>query len=343
MASVALPLTFTALASSELNAPVTAVQKTVTSLAADEVLVRVSFSSFNPMDLKMQQFNFFQLPLPLVLGFDFSGTVVAVGGSGDSAIQVGAEVFGFSPSGGCFAQFVVVKRQYVLPRGSIPAAEGSTYGVAYCTAAECVMLSDDLSKRRGQWMYIAGAAGGVGHFALQLAKAHGLKVVGSGSKPASLDLMKRLAVDLLVDYSTQDVVKEVLAVTGGRGVDLVYDPTYSTASFSQSASVVASGGRWLRLGNPPPDDTEARKIAAARGAEATYGDLGRYWADPAYQPRIGRITQLMERAEEWYKEGTVQPHISATVDFDAKAVQQAIVDSGNGKLSVGKVVVNIGK
>jgi len=55
-------------------------------------------------------------------------------------------------------------------------------------------------------------------------------------------------VDHIIDYSKQDVVQQVLAVTAGRGADIVYDPTYSQSSFKQSASVVASGGRWLRLG-----------------------------------------------------------------------------------------------
>jgi len=148
MASVNLPLTYTALASPELNTPAVAIQKTVTSLAADELLVRLSYASLNPMDSKLQQVNFWHFPLPLVLGFDFSGTVVAVGGGsgGDGSIAVGAEVFGYSPPARYYAEYLVVQRQFVCLRGPIPVDEASTYGIAYNSAAESLLLSDDLSS-----------------------------------------------------------------------------------------------------------------------------------------------------------------------------------------------------
>lgn len=107
--------------------------------------------------------------------------------------------------------------------------------------------------------------------------------------------------------------------------------------------MVASGGRWLRLGPfGHSDDTEARRIATARGAEATYADFGRYFYDPVYQQRAGEISRVMQEAVELYRKGTVRPHISATVAFEDGAVQQAMMDSGSGKLSIGKAVVKIG-
>jgi len=80
MSAVTLPITFRALGSPTLAAPVEWVERTVTSLDSDQLLVRVSHSSLNAADSKLQQDNRFKTPFPQVLGFDFSGTVVAVGG-----------------------------------------------------------------------------------------------------------------------------------------------------------------------------------------------------------------------------------------------------------------------
>ncbi len=82
----------------------------------------------------------------------------------------------------------------------------------------------------------------MGHFAAQIAKLNGLKVIGSASKPASLQLLRQLGLGAVVDYSKQDVVAEVLRITGGKGAEVVNDSTYRQASYTQSTAVVAAGG-----------------------------------------------------------------------------------------------------
>ena len=99
MSLVTLPVSFTAIGCPALGAPLEAVTRTVLSVQPDEVLVRVSHASTNPMDPKMQQTNMFQLPLPMVLGYNFSGVVVALG-TGDAfpgeieALTLGVVVMG---------------------------------------------------------------------------------------------------------------------------------------------------------------------------------------------------------------------------------------------------------
>jgi NADPH2:quinone reductase len=249
---------------------------------------------------------------------------------------------GFNLAGQCYGEYVVAKRAYVvLRKDGLPEAEASTFGIAYSSAWEPLETVGHVSQRAGQWIYIAGAAGGIGHFATQIAKAAGLKVIGSASKPASLELLRSLGVDHVIDYSKQDVIKEVLAVTGGKGADVVYDPTYKAESMTQSAACVASGGVWLRLGMQDEMSVEACKVAEERGATATYGDFGRYMYMPEYMAKIGVVRQALEDAVGLYLEGKVKPHISAVIPFEVEAVQQALTDSLNGKLSVGKAIVKV--
>ena len=151
-------------------------------------------------------------------------------------------------SGGCYAEYVVAPRSRVLLRGELPALEASTYNIAYMSAYEALFVTTDLRQRQGQTIFIPGGSGGVGHFAVQLARAHGLRVLTSASKPAGLSLLRSLGADLVIDYSAEDVEAALLAATGGEGADVVFDSTYAEGGMKQSAAVVAKGGQWIRLG-----------------------------------------------------------------------------------------------
>jgi NADPH:quinone reductase-like Zn-dependent oxidoreductase len=201
--------------------------------------------------------------------------------------------------------------------------------------------NDDLTKRTEQTIYIAGGGGGIGHVAIQLAKLHGLHVITSASKPAGIVLAKSVGADTVIDYhTTPDFVAEVMKLTHNTGVDLALDPTYNTASFVQSASVVKAGGRWFRIGNhwnQAANDEEAREICAKRGVDAQNGDIRRYW-EPRYYDRFGELTRALEEADKLYGAGKLRIHVSQTVPFELDALQQGVLDSGHGK-HVGKVVI----
>jgi NADPH:quinone reductase-like Zn-dependent oxidoreductase len=340
-----LPVTFQSLAIAQPGAPVSLQSRTITSLKNDEVLIRVHYASINAMDPKMALTNRFNLPSPYVLGFDFSGEIVHLGSKG--GFKVGDQVFGSNIAGGGFAEYLLAKKLFLNRRGAIPAPEASTYGIAYMTAYESLMLTGKIEKRPGRWIYIAGAAGGVGHFAVQLAKLSGLNVIGSAGKSASLDLLRRLQVDHVIDYSKQDVVKEIMKLTGGRGVDLVYDPTYNQASYDQSARVIAAGGVYIRLGTREhmarSGLEDMTPVIKGRGAKLVVGDQSRYGTNPLYMVRALSLLGGPKRAVSWYTEGKLRPLITQTVPFEANALQAAFDAFLKGTNNVGKVIVQCGR
>ena len=309
------------------------------------MLVRVDYASINKMDPLMARANRFQLPAPYVLGFDFSGEVVEVGSEG--GLKAGDQVFGNTVAGGCFAEYLVAKKQTVFPRGAVPAQEACTFGVAFLTAYESLVITGDIRRHRGNTIYIAGAAGGVGHFAVQIAKLFGLKVIGSAGQGGSLDLLRLLHVDHIVDYSGQDVVEEIMNLTGGRGADLVYDSTYSQASYDVSAAVVASGGEYIRLGTPTQLEgfgiEDMTPVVEGRGATLVTTDCGRYSADPAYMAQVGKLVAGMKQAALWYEEGKIKPMVTQTVPFEPESLQAAFEAFLGGINNVGKVVVRCGR
>ena len=343
MSDINLPISFNALSIEQAGAPVSIQQKSVASLTNDEVLIRVSYASINKMDPALARVNAFNLPLPYVLGFDFSGEVVKLGGEGKDALKVGHQVFGRSSTGGCFAEYVVAKRENVLLRGAVPAPDASTYGIAYLTAYESLVITANVQQHKGKWIYVAGAAGGVGHFAAQIAKLYGLKVIGTAGKAASLNLLRQLHIDHVIDYSRQEVVQEVMGLTGGKGVDLVYDSTYAQSSCAQSAAVVASGGEYIRLGTATQlsrvGAEDMRTVVEGRGAKMVIADLGRYSVDPQYKNQTSKLIDGLRQAVSWYEEGKLKPVITETVPFEAAALQQTFVAFLKGTNNVGKVVV----
>ncbi len=338
-----LDTTFDALALPTAGASVTLQKKTIPALGDDELLVRVAYASINKMDPALARRNVFQLPEPYVLGFDFSGEVVRVGAAAQASFSVGDAVFGRTARGGCFAERVVAKADDTLHRGSIPAAEASTYGIAYLTAYESMVMTAKVQERAGRWIYVAGAGGGVGHFAAQLARLHGLRVIGSAGKPDTLRLLRELELDAVIDYGQQDVVAEVRRITGGRGADMVYDSTYTQASYEQSTQSVAPGGEYVRLGTElqlqRSGATDMTAAVRSRGAEMIIADLGRYAVDPQYRARMPEVMEGQRRAIGWYDEGKLRPRITQTVPFEAAALQKAFDDFWSGANNVGKVVV----
>ena len=346
LTEVSLPLSFNALAIPHEGEPVSLQRKTIHSLALDELLVRVDYASINNMDPLIAKRNIFQLPAPYVLGFDFSGVVVKLGSEGPHGLQVGDLVLGSTPGlGGCYAEYVVVKNrpENIVHRGRVPAIEASTFGIAFLTAYESVILSGDIQRHHGKWIYIAGAGGGLGHFAVQMAKIHGLKVVGSASKSTTIDLLHRLRVDHVIDYSKQVVADEIFRLTNGRGVDVVYDSTNSASSYQQSSAVIASGGEYIRLGTAMQlkrfGKPDLSSVVEARGAKMVIGDLARYTTDPEFQSQRANVAKGLEQAVRWTEEGKLKAEITKIVPFDPVALQQALEAFSRGEINVGKVVV----
>ena len=242
--------------------------------------------------------------------------------------------------GGCFAEYVVAKRRRVTLRGDIPEPEACTIGITGLSAYDCLCNITDIRTRAGQIIFIPGGAGGVGHFAVQLAKAYGLRVIASASRPAGVELLRKLGADVVIDYSKQDVAAEVMKATEGRDADVVYDSTYVESSMKESAAVVAKGGQWVRLGpwfhSSPGFQQELEPIAASRGATVSFGDLAFYATNPDKLPLLVEGHRVMRQL---YAEGRLKPYISATVPLDVTQLQQAFENCTQG--TVGKVVVKV--
>ncbi len=183
-----------------------------------EVLVRVKAAGVNPTDWKSRASgSVWGTPPPFVLGFDVSGVVEAVG-FGVTLHKPGDEVFGmlrYPVSHGAYAEYVTApSRHFVRKPARIDHTQAAAIPLAALTAWQA--LVDVAELRSGQRVLVHAAAGGVGHFAVQIAKARGAYVIGTASA-AKHDLLRALGADELVDYREQDFAEVV------RDVDVVLE------------------------------------------------------------------------------------------------------------------------
>jgi NADPH:quinone reductase-like Zn-dependent oxidoreductase len=214
-----------------------------------EVLIRVRAASVNPIDWKYRR-GFAERELPAVLGNDVSGTVEISRGDG---FADGDEVFGRAASGG-YAEFATASVDAIAKKPSgISHEQAAAIPVAGMTAWQA--LFDRGALARGQTALIAGAAGGVGHFAVQFAKLVDARVIGTGSS-RNRDFVLGLGADEYVDY-TQQVVGEAVS-----GVDVAFD-TVGGDTTQSLLPTLREGGILITIAAAPPEEA-----ARERGARA---------------------------------------------------------------------------
>lgn len=205
-----------------------------------EILVAVRAAGVNPTDWKHRAQAGFVDRLPLVLGWDVSGVVEAVG-YGVTLFAPGEEVFGMLPyphGSGSHAEYVVgPARAFTRKPTVIDHVQAGALPLVSLTAYQA--LIDTAGIGPGQRVLIHAAAGGVGHVAVQIAKAHGAYVIGTASAPKH-DLLRELGADEVVDYRTTDVADAV------DGVDMVLDPLGGETR-ARSVGLLRPGGTLVSL------------------------------------------------------------------------------------------------
>jgi NADPH:quinone reductase-like Zn-dependent oxidoreductase len=219
----------------------------------DDILVRVMAAAVNPVDSYVRQGMLAKRGMdnrPAIIGYDISGVVEKTGAK-ITKFKKGDAVYCYLSvmRGGGYAQFAIAKEsETALKPKNISFEEAAAVPLAATTAWEA--LVDTAKIARGQTVLIHGGSGGVGCFAIQIAKARGARVIATAST-AHQDLLKQLGVDQAIDYSTtkfEDVVKDV---------DLVLNCVRADA-LGRSYGVVKKGGMIVSI-TDEPDQTECAK------------------------------------------------------------------------------------
>jgi NADPH:quinone reductase-like Zn-dependent oxidoreductase len=225
----------------------------------DEVLVRVIAAGVNPVDAYVRQGMLSKRgrdKRPAIIGYDIAGVVEKTGAK-VTKFKAGDAVYAYLSimRGGGYAQFAIAKEgEMSLKPKNIDFEKAAAVPLAATTAWQALVDTAKIGK--GQTVLIHGGSGGVGSFAVQIAKARGAKVIATASS-ANQDLLKQLGVDQPIDYTTtkfQDVVKDVDVVLNCVRAD----------TLPASYGVVKKGGVIVSItGDPDPAECEKRGIRCA--------------------------------------------------------------------------------
>jgi NADPH:quinone reductase len=238
-----------------------------------QVLVEVWSAALNFPDVLLARGQYQERPpLPFTPGVEMCGMVVGAG-PGVSPHLVGDRVIGTAAlPHGTLARYAIapVAEIFEAPPGLDDTAASAMH-IGYQTA--WFALYRRAALRVGETVLIHAAAGGVGSAAVQLAKAAGAKVIGVVGTAHKAEVARMLGCDLAVDRSSQDVVETVKQATGGRGVDVVFDPVGGQA-YEQSTKVIAFEGRIVVVGFAGGQIQSAALKSRPRG---NYSIVGLRW------------------------------------------------------------------
>lgn len=292
--------------------------------AAGELLIRVDAASLNPLDWKIRDGHLRLLPVfarpPRITGTDFAGRIVGIGG-GAGPRHVGERVMGslspFGRAGSC-AELLVVAAPRVTP---IPDALTDEVAAALPLAAGTALqaLADDAKVVAGQRVMITGAAGGVGHFAVQIAKHLGAQVVatcGSGN----VEFVQALGADVVLDYTEPDYLARV-----GAPCDVVFDVA-EAIGVSRAKDLLVRNGLYLGTGG----SASSALGTAFAGAFAPLAGMR------AQTFVLRSSPELHQRVVALAAAGQLVPTITRRVGLDEVADAQASMQTGHGR---GKIVV----
>lgn len=269
-----------------------------------EVLLRSGGAGVNPVDWKTRTRG--GKDLPFVLGWDVAGTVEALG-EGVGGVGVGDRLFGlvrFPDEGGAYAEYVAAPADELAPvPAGLELTEAAAVPLAALTAWQALVERAGLGA--GQTVLVHAAAGGVGHLAVQIAKARGATVIGTASA-ANAGFLRSLGVDQVIDYRSQRF-EQVVA-----GVDVVLD-TVAGETLERSYGVVREGG-WVVtiLGHPSGDEAADRGVRVERVLVRPHGEQLRELAElierGELRPTVQEVLPLAEvrRAHEIGGEGHVR-------------------------------------
>ena len=308
-------------------------------LHENEVLVQVHAAGVNLLDAKIRdgEFkSFLPYKLPFVLGHDVAGTVVRVGPR-VSKFKPGDEVYSRPDDFrfGTFAEFVAVKEDSLaLKPKSLSMEEAASIPLVGLTAWQALVERANL--RAGQKVFIQAGSGGVGTFAIQLAKHLGATVATTTSS-ANVEWVKRLGADIVIDYKKEDF-ETIL-----RDYDVVLN-SQDSKTLEKSLRVLRPGGKLISISGPPTP-AFADEIAAPWYLKLVMGVLSRSIRKKAKHRNVDFSFLFMKANGSQLREitslidaGTIRPVVDRVFPFAETNEAMAYVEAGRAK---GKVVIKV--
>jgi len=270
-------------------------------------------------------------PFPFIPGSEVAGIVKELG-EGVDTFNVGTRVMAFIGMGG-FAEEAIADASHIIPMPhTLDFATASAFLLTYGTSHHA--LKDRAQLYPGETLLVLGAAGGVGLATVEIGKVMGARVIAAASSDEKLEVCKQHGADEVINYSTEHLRDRIKQLTGGKGVDVAFDPLGGDYSEPVLRSM-AWGGRFLVIGFASGD---IPRIPLNLPLLKVYSIVGVFWgAFMERDPKHGR--ENIQELITWTNEGKLKPHVSAT--YSIEQVADALNDLMARKVT-GKAVLVTG-
>ncbi|KAF8970739.1 hypothetical protein BGZ46_010414 [Entomortierella lignicola] len=297
-----------------------------------QVLIEVKAAGLNFFDiLQVQEKYQIKPPYPYIPGAEFAGVITQIHPETKTTHKVGDRVFGSTQ--GCYAEKIVCDPKSLLTvPNNLSFEQASGLYVTYPTSYAA--LKERANLKKGEWCLIHAAAGGVGLCAVQIAKALGAKVIATASSQAKLDIALKNGADFGVNYKDKDWVAQVSKLTGGKGVDVVYDPV---GLINESLRCCAWSARVLVVGFAAGT---IEKVAANRVLLKNVSLIGVFWGSYAKFDMV-TVARVWRELLELFAQGKLVPVVYEKLYQGLDSVKVGLNDLAARK-TFGKAVVVIG-
>ncbi|MDR6840538.1 NADPH:quinone oxidoreductase family protein [Pseudoxanthomonas sacheonensis] len=297
-----------------------------------QVLVRTRVAAVNFPDALMVAGKYqFKPELPFSPGGELSGEIIAVG-SEVKRFAVGNKVVGITMFG-AYSQEVLVEASNILPLPNDISDEdlelAGSFVLTYGTSLHA--LKDRAQAQAGETLLVLGAGGGVGLAAVEIGKLLGMRVIAAASSADKLAATKELGADEAIDYASEDLRERIKALTGGRGVDVVYDPVGGDLAEPALRSV-GWRGRYLVVGFAAGDIPKIpANLLLLKGSSL----VGVFWGEfVRREPALN--AENMGLLFSWLRERKIHPLISERYPLSraSDALDRLLARKAIGKLVV---------
>jgi len=297
----------------------------------NDVVIDIKACAVNFADSLMVEGSYqVKPPLPFSPGVEVAGIITQVGAK-VTGWHVGNRVQSLTNWGGFAEKISVPAAGLCLLPETMSYVDAAAFVVAYGTSH--VALDYRANLQKGEWLVVNGAGGGVGLTAVEIGKLLGARVIAAAGSEDKLAIARQKGAEFTLNYKQEDLRSRIKEITDGDGANVVYDPVGGEI-FRQSFRAMAPEGRMLVIGFASGDIPQ---VPANHLLVKNIELIGFYWgAYKQFKPEV--LRDSTQKLFDWYKQGKITPHISAT--FPLEKTVDAIRALRN-RTSSGKVVVTM--
>ncbi|MET0907665.1 MAG: NADPH:quinone oxidoreductase family protein [Tardiphaga sp.] len=295
-----------------------------------QVVIAVKAAALNFFDILMIQGKYqIKPPFPFSPAAEVAGTIESIG-SGVTSVKVGDRVVASIGHNGARQKVAVAAASVVKIPDNLDFDRAAGVIITYGTALHA--LEDRASPKPGETLAVLGAAGGTGLAACELGKLLGLKVIACASSDEKLDFAKQHGAELGLNYAKDDLKEGLKGLTGGKGVDIIFDPV--GGKYAEAAlRAIAWEGRFLVIGFAAGDIPKMPlNLALLKGCDIR----GVFWGAWVRQ-NPERNSASLEKLVRWAAEGKISAHVDRTFPLEKTAEALKVLA---GRQAMGKVILH---